>query len=62
MRAVEVRELDQRHGGGAKKKTTTGQRKQIRALHKAGSLSIGEIAHQFKISKPTVHRIVTTED
>jgi len=48
--------------GGAKKKTTAGQRKQIRALHKAGGFSIGEIAHQFKISKPTVHRIVTTED
>lgn len=48
--------------GGAKKKTTAGQRKQIRTLHKAGSMSIGEIARQFNISKPTVHRIVTTED
>jgi DNA invertase Pin-like site-specific DNA recombinase len=44
--------------GGAKKKTTPKQREQIRALHEARKFSIQEIADQFKISKPTVHRIV----
>lgn len=48
--------------GGAKTKTTSGQRRQIRALHTSRQFTIGEIAHQFRISKPTVHRIVLSKD